>query len=254
MDNLELGWEFNVAGVENYRKPGRLSRYFEFVRLNHDQIDGDILEAGVYRGGSLIAMGLLLRELGSSKKVYGFDTFQGFPPEKVAQDQLAQFAKLNSLGKISEAHFQATLRNARLREAVLGFEAGVDTISSSGRFDMTSLDLLKRKIRFFDLDNVVLVEGQFSDTMRASHEEPSKIMATLIDCDLYKGYVSTLAFCWPRLEEGGMVFLDEYFSLKFPGARTAVDEFVATNPEGAHLVRDDRQDGDGFERWWLRKF
>ena len=50
------------------------------MKENHNKIDGDIVESGVYKGSSLLAMGLLLKEIGSSKKVYGFDSFSGFPP------------------------------------------------------------------------------------------------------------------------------------------------------------------------------
>ena len=51
----------------------------KIIRENHTEILGDIVEAGVYRGNSLIAIGMLLKELGSSKKIYGFDSFSGFP-------------------------------------------------------------------------------------------------------------------------------------------------------------------------------
>lgn len=40
---------------------------------------GDIVEAGVFQGHTLLATALLLRELGSDKKVVGFDSFTGFP-------------------------------------------------------------------------------------------------------------------------------------------------------------------------------
>jgi hypothetical protein len=50
---------------------------------------------------------------------------------------------------------------------------------------------------------------------------------------------------------GGLVYLDEYFSLKFPGGRIATDEFLAGRPE-ASLIKFHERDGE-FERWGVLK-
>lgn len=57
-------WEFNVFGVWNYNKVNKLDEYFSYIREFHNSIDGDIVEVGVYRGRSLLATALLLKELG----------------------------------------------------------------------------------------------------------------------------------------------------------------------------------------------
>ena len=51
-------------------------------------------------------------------------------------------------------------------------------------------------------------------------------MCCLIDCDLYESYKYTLPKAWENTITGGMIYLDEYYSLKFPGAKIAVDEFI----------------------------
>jgi len=72
---------FNLTGVENYNSTStRLRFWFEHCKKNIDKLDGDIFEFGVFRGASLISIALLLKKLGSKKKVYGFDSFGGFPP------------------------------------------------------------------------------------------------------------------------------------------------------------------------------
>ncbi|HQX27118.1 MAG TPA: hypothetical protein PKX38_04190 [Alphaproteobacteria bacterium] len=68
-------WEFGVLGLYNYNRPGPFETYFDFIRENHKRMDGDFVEAGVFRGRSALALALFLKELGSDKKVYGFDTF-----------------------------------------------------------------------------------------------------------------------------------------------------------------------------------
>jgi hypothetical protein len=75
-------------------------------------------------------------------------------------------------------------------------------------------------------------------------------MAALLDCDLYSSYKIALPFIWERLSRGGYVYLDEYYSLKFPGARIACDEFFSLLFEkplkAAQIQRD-------FERWYAIK-
>ena len=66
-------WEFNKLDVENFNNPqGRLYNYFNFIKTNYKKLEGDIFEFGVFRGKSIIATALLLKSLGSNKKVYGF--------------------------------------------------------------------------------------------------------------------------------------------------------------------------------------
>lgn len=50
---------------------------FDFLDRT-ENIEGDVAECGVWRGRTLIAMGLYLTQRGSSKTVCGFDSFAGF--------------------------------------------------------------------------------------------------------------------------------------------------------------------------------
>jgi len=58
---LDSEWKFNVVGVYNYKKSGKLEGYFDFIKKNHNQLEGDICEVGVYRGFSILATALLLK-------------------------------------------------------------------------------------------------------------------------------------------------------------------------------------------------
>ena len=250
---LELvhDWEFNVLGVYNYRKSGPFDVLFDFVREKHDSIPGDLVEAGVFRGSSLIGLGMLLRELGSNKKVYGYDSFLGFPSIFHPKDELDQFVRMRELDLVDEPHFDAVVRNRKWREILAGVPQTTATISTSGDFSGTSLELVKRKIDLVGLDNIVLIDGAFSETMSEDAIEPDEIMAVLMDCDLYCSYLDTFRFVWPRLAVGGLLYLDEYYSLKFPGARMATLEFIE-GEAAANLVMAPRKKGD-FERWYLTK-
>ncbi|MEL6396929.1 MAG: TylF/MycF/NovP-related O-methyltransferase [Planctomycetota bacterium] len=239
-------WHFGVLGIVDPREPGKLRGYFDFIREHHDSIEGDILEAGVFRGASLLATALLLRELGSPKKVVGFDSFCGFPRYH-ANDDLDQFDELAAAGQITPEHLEAVRLNRRLRSALEGAEVQPATISSSGSFDQAPRRLLETKIEILGLDNIELVEGDFAETMAGDRR---RFAAALIDCDLYESHRVVLEYLWPRLSAGGYVFLDEYYSLKFPGARIAIDEFcgLADVRPSMHENRP-RQ----FERWHISK-
>lgn len=244
-------WEFNILGVYNFRIPGPLEGYFEFVKEHHRVLPGDLLEAGVYRGRALLGMALMLKELGSTKKIYGYDTWSGFPPVYTVHDGFERWAVLAAEQRISQAH----LAKARLQvqHRTLGSPApkmDSSNISLSGDFSSVARTDLERKITYLGLDNVVLIEGPFDRTMTADAAAPVELMAALIDADLYNSYQTALPFIWQRLTRGGYVYLDEYYSLKFPGARIACDEFFAGRRDKPQ--RHARDYGD-FERWYVRK-
>jgi Macrocin-O-methyltransferase (TylF) len=243
-------WEFNILDVYNFRRPGPLEGYFTFVREHHQLLPGDLLEAGVYRGKSLLGMALMLKELGSPKKIYGYDTWSGFPPVYSPQDALERWDDLLHAGRISPRHFEKT----RLQVAHRALGSSSKTIDSSnislsGNFSACSRTDLERKLAYLELDNVVLVEGSFDRTMNGAGG-PERLMAALIDADLYASYQVALPFIWSRLARGGYVYLDEYYSLKFPGALIACDEFFADRADKPQ--RHDHAYGD-FERWYVRK-
>jgi len=247
---LKDDWEFNVLGIYNYRKPGPLRHYFDYIIEHHDHIDGDICEAGVFKGRSLIATGLLLKELGSSKQVFGYDSFQGFPPIYHDNDDISKFDQLLKESKISEKHYAKVKKNQNFRSIDVNKKLSPENISLSGDFSSVKIEDIQRKIEFLSLDNVHLVPGPFSDTMTDVHVKTQKFMAALLDCDLYLSYKVALPFIWKRLTIGGYVYLDEYYSLKFPGARIATDEFFATKTDKPHKHKDEPGD---FERWCARK-
>lgn len=250
MITLRDDWEFNVVGVYNYRKPGTLRHYMDYIAEHHQHIEGDICEAGVYEGRSLLATGLLLKELGSSKQIFGYDTFQGFPAIYHENDEMGGFNRLLQSGGISKEHYQKAGRNLAFRLFHLRTRVLVQNISSSADFSGAKIEDLQRKIKYLGLDNIHLVVGPFAETMAANQAKTHKYMAALLDCDLYMSYNRALPFVWERLVLGGYVYLDEYYSLKFPGARIATDEFFATKRDKPHKHKDEPGD---FERWGVRK-
>lgn len=253
--NPKFAWEFNYLNIYDYKRPGKLDLWFNYVRLTESFMPGDIVEAGVFRGHTLLATALLLRELGSRKKVIGFDSFTGFPKKnvpnapgaleydlsKLPPRQADQVRRLRSM-----RHMQDKISHLQTRRE----ELSEYTLSSSGDFSSANREILERKISLLGLTNIVLVDGFFEDTMNDDNL-PEVVYAAFVDCDLYESYMTTLNKVWPRLNTGGFIYLDEYYSLKFLGAKIAVDEFI--HGKNVKLVTHSGLVGDDFKRTGLLK-
>jgi hypothetical protein len=227
---------WNILELKNVNA-STINVYYDFLRDHHHAVEGDIVEYGVYRGASLISTALLLKAWGSKKKVYGFDSFSGFPPPH-ANDDKARFKDLLDKGQIDREHYEWTQ-----------FKIECEKLwPREHSFDKTSLDFVNRRIDLFKLDNVVIVEGNLSHN---TGKLPAKIMACLYDCDLYEPYALTLPEVWKRTEKHGMLYFDEYYSLKYPGPRIAVDDFC--KQQGIKPIKCSRESKLAFERWYLQK-
>lgn len=238
-------WEYGAVGIAN-PEYSPLRRYFELIE-NTQSVNGDIAEFGVSRGSSLITTALISRQLNSGKKIYGFDTFEGFPGYS-KNDDFELFNQLHTSKKITDSHFKKIILN---RDYILVRGANTDpsSISNSADFSNTSLELVQKKIDFFKLnENVKLIQGDFTQGLRETISGLN-FSLVLLDSDLYDSYANTLPIIWDHLSRGGYIYLDEYYSLKFPGPRIAVDSFV--NQNDCQLVR--LEDWLDFERWAIFK-
>lgn len=244
-------WEFGVLGIYNFNLPGKLETMFR--HLETGQIEGDVAEFGVFRGSTLMSFAGFLREF-SSKNVWGFDTFAGFPPESLHEkDSWSNFEEMFNSEQISAAHFARVQRNielVRVRDGEMT-SSGL-TASSSGDFSKTSLNHVLRMVDALGLDNVRLVPGDFSATLaQVSRDYPDlRISAANLDADTYLGYKLPLSFLAMHMSPGGLVYLDEYYSLKFPGARIAISEFLEENEDFRLFVEEDVVDST-WERAYL---
>tara|TARA_A100000164_G_scaffold380953_1_gene430485 strand:- start:976 stop:1719 length:744 start_codon:yes stop_codon:yes gene_type:complete len=211
----------------NIRNNSAFRFWYNHIRNCANKRDGNIFEFGVYRGKSLIAAALILKELKSKKKIFGFDTFKGFPSYSI-QDKLNNFKNSKYFtSKIFREH-QKFINIKKFTTNLSKFDTS--NISTSGNFSKTSLKLVKKKIDYFNLKNIEIIEGDFKKTVpKFFTSYKKKISSCNIDCDLFSGYNVILPFVYPLLTKGGHIHLDEYYSLKFPGPKIAVDDFCKKN-------------------------
>jgi hypothetical protein len=58
-----------------------------------------------------------------------------------------------------------------------------------------------------------------------------------VDVDLYQPIKDAAEFFYPRMRPGAIMLFDDYGYAQFPGAKKAVDEFVATLKSGTHFFQ-----------------
>jgi hypothetical protein len=114
MIDLTDEFSFNILEIYDFNKPGPLSDWFNFLKSKATKIEGDILEAGVHRGRSLLAAAIILKEQDSKKIIYGLDTFNGFPSVISKHDEHDNFKIMFSSGEITQQHLSRIETNMKL--------------------------------------------------------------------------------------------------------------------------------------------
>jgi hypothetical protein len=234
---LTEDWEFNVIGIYNIRKTGHFKPMFDYIKKHANEVEGDIVDVGVFRGFTTLGFAIFLKEIGSDKKVYGYDSFKGFPPNYNSKDDFARYEECFNDGQISQEYWdEVRYYWETMKFLRQGQELNHFNVSTSSDFSNTSKEMLEAKIERLGLDNIVLIDGYFSETM-------GKVLALtklwpLIWIVIYMMVMDTFNFIWDRLSPKAYVWVDEYYSLKFPGARIATDEFWQTNRKSQKCTQE----------------
>lgn len=168
-----------------------------------ENVPGDLIETGVWRGGACILMRGVLAAYGDRRRVFAADSFCGLPPPdpRFREDALTTF----------DFHLRPELAVARA-EVEENFE----------RYGL--LD-----------DQVVFVEGLFRDTLPALTNERFALLR--LDGDLYSSTMDALTLLYDRVSPGGVVIVDDYGAVL--DARRAVLDFRARRGVAAPMTAVD---------------
>ena len=235
---------YNVLNIEYIFSAGsRLAALYKALEC-HRNAHLNYVEFGVFNGRSLLAVAIVFKVLNISGSIIGLDSFEGFPAYS-PEDEIDLFK--------SDSRFEGDLvAKHEILKRLRGADS-VRNISGSGEFTACSEAQIRAKIDLLGLDNISLLVGDFSDTV--DQIEPKLLgehpLVVNIDCDLYGGYVSSLNWIASQKEVCEFVFLDEYYSLKFPGARIAVDSFLEENQD-FKLIQASACI-ENFPRWFLER-
>jgi len=163
------------------------------------RLPGDIVECGVWRGGSMMAVArTLLEAKDTSRTLHLFDTYEGMPPptdRDVDHSGVSARAALHDAQKTDHVWAIASFQDVERAIHSVGYEP--------------------TKIR--------MVQGRVEDTI--PREAPAQIALLRLDPDWYESTRHELIHLFPRLCPGGVIILDDYGH--WQGARKATDEYFA---------------------------
>jgi len=179
------------ANAETMIGLARLNQLHEALQVIHAEgIQGDLMETGVWRGGSVIFMAAYVKVNDITKNIYVADSFMGLPRPK------EQYK-----ADVGDEHYKQTW-----------LSVDIDTVKSNFK-----------KYEVLD-KNVIFVPGYFEDTM--PNINVSKLSLLRLDGDMYQSTMDVLENLYFKVAKGGFVIIDDY-GLK--GARQAVTDFLDRN-------------------------
>ena len=192
----------------------RIYALIESVRyILKNDIKGDFVECGVYKGGSMMAVALtLLTEGINNRDLYLFDTFEGMPaPGKEDIDLWGRPAsEVFHKKRISDV--SSTWMNSSLAEVK-------QAMASTG----------------YPAERMHFIKGLVENTI--PEKAPELISLLRLDTDWYKSTIHEMVHLYPRLSSGGIVIVDDYGH--FSGAKKAVDEYFQTKRNTPYFHRID---------------
>ena len=167
----------------------RLENLREAVGLVvQDQVPGDLIEAGAWRGGGGIFMRGLLKAHGcTDRTVWVADSFCGLPAPDPA------------FPADTDLHFEPFTYLAVSEEEV--------------RHNFERYGLLDDQVQF--------LAGWFKDTLPVA--PPAQLAVLRLDGDLYQSTVEALDALYPRLSPGGFCIIDDYGAIR--ACRKAVHHY-----------------------------
>lgn len=182
--------EVAILTAQPYSKcaPKRLRAVADALqRLDKEDIKGDIVECGVWRGGIVI----LARLLSPHRTVWLYDTFNGM---------------------MNRSKFDTKPGGFVMREG----KAAVPVNEVLANLTATNT----KQDEFLHI-----VVGRVEDTLLVDDNLPSKIALLHLDTDWYHSTKIELEKLWPRLRPRGILIVDDYGH--WQGARKAVDEYFS---------------------------
>ena len=191
--------------------PDKVFALIQAVRyVVRHRIPGDVVECGVWRGGSMQAAARTLLSCGSVERdLYLFDTYEGMPPPSDSDVRRADGRPAAEL-LADAAPDSKVVAAASLEEVRAGF---------------SEVGYPESRLHF--------VVGRVEETIPGA--APARIAILRLDTDWYESTRHELEHLYPRLSPGGVLLLDDYGY--WEGARRAVDEFLEATGEPLLLTR-----------------
>lgn len=164
------------------------------------RVAGDLVECGVWRGGSVMAMASELKSLGSTdRRIWLYDTFAGMTAPTTEDVEEGTGVTAYSMLK------STPVADGDNVWCVAGLADVQANVRSTG----------------YPFEQFTFIEGDVGKTLLQT--APEKISLLRLDTDWYESTKMELEVLYPRLSIGGVCIFDDYGH--WQGARRAVDEY-----------------------------
>jgi hypothetical protein len=210
--------EAKLETFPRYVRRQHLKRFLSMYELFKHvlPVKGSVVECGVFRGFGLMSwakLSTILEPENLTRRIYGFDTFEGFPD--IAAKDKSKFTK-----------------------------SGVGDLASSSYEELEQLIEQYDRDRFLGhIAKVELVRGDIAKTAPVFVKENPHLVVSLlfIDCDLYEPTRAAIEAFVPRMPKGAIIAFDELDNPIWPGETMAVLESL-----GLKSLRLQRLDWDPY--------
>lgn len=198
--------------VKNYTTTGsqRVDALVTAVRyIVKNEIVGDIVECGVWKGGSIIAVIETLQALGcNDRDIYLYDTFAGMSTASSVDISYSMEKATEKLAdRCTQEYWCVPIEEVKKNVYATGYAS--------------------EKLHF--------IKGKVEDTI--PEYMPNEISLLRLDTDWYESTKHELIHLFPRLSTNGVLIIDDYGH--WQGVKKAVDEYFLDNEIGILLNRID---------------
>ncbi|OEK08837.1 macrocin O-methyltransferase [Flavivirga aquatica] len=205
-----------VSFVKPYTmtSPERIKALLDAVRyVANNNIEGDYVECGVWKGGSTLAVAKMFSKLNKKEKtLWLYDTFEGMSePTKFDLDINGKKA------------------SDRLKK---------EDKKTSWVWALSELEEVKKtmKLANYPKSKIKFIKGKVEDTLLEANK-PNQISILRLDTDWYESTKIELELLYPKVVKGGIIIIDDYGHWK--GSKKAVDEYIDKNNLNVFLNRID---------------
>ena len=215
-------WQLEIirdAEPTTMTSPERILALCEATRyLIRNQVEGDFVECGVWRGGSMSAVARTLRHMRAvNRKLWLYDTFEGMSaPSCVDVDFLGRPAAVMMADEKAKSKNPHDPNSIWCRSPLDGVR---QTMVETG----------------YPMSKIQFVKGMVEQTL--PEHKPDRIALLRLDTDWYESTKCELEHLFPRLAPGAVLIIDDYGH--WDGCRRAVDEYFEQNQVRMLLNRID---------------
>ena len=163
--------------------------YYDLVvKINNLCVPGDIVECGVWNGGSAVMMAVAAKNSGKARKVWLFDSFEGDPAPAEGDSDFA-------IANFFEGYCKG---------------------------DVSKVKEIFNKLEV-DKDQICIIKGWFEDTFPKT--EINSISVLHIDSNWYSPIMICLDKFYDSVSPGGIIILNDYN--RWQSCNDAINDFLA---------------------------